>query len=52
MPFYYNSIYWMVLIPVVILSVYAQIKVSSSFNRYSQDRNRRGITACRTRTGP
>ncbi len=44
MPFYYNSIYWMVLIPVVILSVYAQIKVSSSFNRYSQDRNRRGIT--------
>ena len=33
MPF--DSIYWILLIPVLILSVYAQIKVSSSFNRYS-----------------
>ena len=33
MPFYYDTIYWIVLIPVLILSVYAQIKVSSTFNR-------------------
>lgn len=42
--FYYDTIYWIVLIPVLILSVYAQIKVSSSFNRYSRVRNRRGVT--------
>ena len=44
MPFYYDTIYWILLIPVLILSVYAQIKVSSSFGRYSQIRNRRGVT--------
>ena len=42
--FYYNTIYWIVLIPVLVLSVYAQFKVSSSFNRYSQVRSRHGIT--------
>ena len=44
MPFYYDTIYWILLIPVLILSVYAQIKVSSSFGRYSRDRNCRGVT--------
>lgn len=44
MPFYYDTIYWIILIPVLILSVYAQIQVSSSFNRYSGVRNRRAIT--------
>lgn len=44
MPFYYDRIYWILLIPVLLLSVYAQIKVSSSFGRYSQGRNRRGVT--------
>lgn len=44
MPFYYDSIYWLLLIPVLILSVYAQIQVSSSFSRYSQGYNRRGVT--------
>lgn len=42
--FYYDSIYWILLVPVLILSVYAQIKVSSSFNRYSKERNHRGVT--------
>ena len=42
--FYYNTVYWIILIPVLVLSVYAQIKVSSSFNRYSRARNRRGVT--------
>ena len=44
MPFYYDTIYWILLIPVLILSVYAQIRVSSSFGRYSRDRNCRGVT--------
>lgn len=44
MPFYYDAIYWILLIPVLILSIYAQAKVSSSFNRYSRERNRRGVT--------
>ena len=44
MPFYKDLIYWILLIPVLILSVYAQIKVSSSFNKYSGVRNRRGVT--------
>lgn len=44
MPFYYDTIYWIVLIPVLILSVYAQIKVSSTFNRYGKVANRRRIT--------
>ena len=43
-PFYYNSIYYILLIPVVILSLYAQIKVSSTFKRFSKVPNRRGIT--------
>ena len=42
--FYADAIYWIALIPVLLLSVYAQIKVSSSFNKYSQVRSRRGIT--------
>ena len=33
MPFYKDYIYWILLIPVLILSVYAQIKVISSFNK-------------------
>ena len=44
MPFYYDAIYWIILIPVLILSVYAQFQVSGSFIRYSRVRNRRGIT--------
>ena len=43
-PFYYNSIYYVLLIPVVLLSLYAQIKVSSTFKRFSRVSNRRGIT--------
>ena len=44
MPFYYDTIYWIILIPVLILSIYAQIQVSSNFNRYSATKNRRRIT--------
>ena len=52
MPYYYygygdflaNNIYVLLLIPVLILSVWAQIQVSSSFRKYSQVPNRRHLT--------
>lgn len=44
MPFYYDTIYWILLIPVFALSVYAQVQVSGSFRRYSRVPNRRHIT--------
>ena len=40
MRFYYDSIYWIILIPVLLRSLYAQIQVSSSFRRYSRERTR------------
>lgn len=42
--FYADAIYWIVLIPVLLLSVWAQVQVSGSFRRYSRERSRRGIT--------
>ena len=42
--FYTDAIYWILLIPVLILSFWAQAQVSGSFNRYSKNRNRRGVT--------
>lgn len=42
--FYADAIYWIVLIPVLFLSVWAQVQVSGSFRRYSRERSRRGIT--------
>ena len=42
--FYYDKVYWIIIIPVLLLSVYAQIKVSSSFRRYSRESSRRGVT--------
>ena len=47
MPFYYDTIYWILLIPVLVLSVYAQIQVSGSFNRFSKEQNHRRITGAR-----
>lgn len=42
-----NNLYCLLLIPVLILSVWAQIQVSGNFRRYSQSRNRRQITGAR-----
>ncbi|WP_409968762.1 zinc metallopeptidase [Bengtsoniella intestinalis] len=39
-----NNIYVLLLIPVIILSVWAQAKVSSNFKKYSKERNQRGLT--------
>lgn len=39
-----NNIYFLLLIPVLILSVWAQFQVSGNFRRYSQVMNRRRLT--------
>ena len=38
--------YWslILLVPALVLGIYAQVKVSSSFNRYSQIPSARGLT--------
>ena len=51
MPYYYgyygygdflaNNLYFLLLIPVLLLSVWAQVQVSGSFRRYSRESNRR-----------
>ena len=44
MLFYYDPIYWIMLLPVLAITIYAQAKVSSNFNRYSKVVNRRHLT--------
>ena len=44
MLFYYDYTYWMMLLPVLLITVYAQAKVNSSFKRYSRVTNRRYLT--------
>lgn len=42
--FFANNLYWIALIPILLLSLWAQIQVSGSFRRYSAVRNRRQLT--------
>ena len=46
MPFfyYYDPYYWMILVPAMLIALLAQLKVSSTFNRYSRVASRRGFT--------
>ena len=46
MPFfyYYDWTYWAVLLPALLIALFAQIKVSSTFNRYSRVPSSRGYT--------
>lgn len=44
MLFYYDPIYWIMLLPVLAITIYARAKVSSNFNRYSKVVNRRHLT--------
>ena len=54
MPYYYggygdflaNNLYVLLLIPVMLLSLWAQAQVSGNFNKYSQIPNRRRLTGC------
>lgn len=40
----YDIYYFILVIPALIFSIYAQIKVNNTFNRYSRVANRRGLT--------
>lgn len=42
--FWIDQYYILLVLPTVILALYAQAKVSSAFNRYSQEYSRRGMT--------
>lgn len=45
-PFFYMDRYYIILIiPAMIIAMVAQAKVSSTFNRYSRENSRRGLTA-------
>lgn len=46
MPFfyYYDPYYWMILVPAMLVALVAQIRVSSTFNRFSRVASRRGLT--------
>ena len=44
MLFYYDYTYWMMLLPVLLITIYAQAKVSPNFNKYSRITNRRYLT--------
>ncbi len=42
--YYFDYTYFVFILPAVIISMIAQFKVSSTFNKYSQISNRRGVT--------
>ena len=46
MPFFYyfDTYYWIILVPAMLIALLAQINVSSTFNRYSRVASRRGLT--------
>ena len=46
MPFFYyfDTYYWIILVPAMLIALVAQINVSSTFNRYSRIAGRRGLT--------
>ena len=46
MPFFYyvDPYYWMLLVPAMLIALWAQVRVSSTFRRYSQVRALRGYT--------
>lgn len=44
MYFYYDYSYWIIILPALILTIWAQWKVNSNFKRYSKIRSARGLT--------
>lgn len=42
--YYYDYTYFLFMLPAIILSLWAQIKVNSAFNKYSKISNSRGLT--------
>lgn len=45
MPYFYLDYTYLIIIPAMLLGLYAQYKVNSTFNKHSQVKNARGITA-------
>ncbi|MEG1661387.1 MAG: zinc metallopeptidase, partial [Clostridiales bacterium] len=43
---FYGDPTWLLLLPAVILSLYAQARVSSTYSKYGKIRARSGIAAC------
>lgn len=45
--FFYNPTYWLFALPALLLGLYAQYRVQSSFSKYMRVPNRRGVTGLR-----
>lgn len=46
MPYFYiDSYYWILVIPAILISLWAQVRVKSTFHRYNSVQNSRGLTA-------
>ncbi len=45
MPYFYFDYTYLIIIPAMLLGLYAQYKVNSTYNKYSQVKNARGLTA-------
>ena len=47
MPYFfygYDPYYWMILVPAMLIALFAQLKVSSTFNRYDRVRSARAVS--------
>ena len=44
--FYYDPYYWIILVPAFLISLLAQIRVSSTFGRFGRVGTARHITGC------
>ena len=42
--YFFDYSYFLFMVPALIISIYAQIKVSSTFSKYSKVRNAKGLT--------
>ena len=46
MPYFYiDSYYWILVIPAMLIAVFAQIRVQSTFKKYNQVHTMQGVTA-------
>ena len=46
--YYYDYTYFLFMLPALLLSLWAQIKVNTTFSKYSKVRNSRGLTGADT----
>lgn len=43
--YYFDRYYWILIVPAMIFAMWAQMRVSSTFNRYSKVGSARGLSA-------